>query len=388
MWFGANVSGPDAPHLKANSVLRYQSVWFGWQTMNGVGGCQHEENKLSTQAAAVKWQGGAQKTTLVYGCDVSNVMDFYDVQRSALANASNYGWFLHAPKLSREQHHERDAKGTCGFSASPAWDFRNESARKYFAEIVIGQWAEDPAVDAVFVDEADALVCYWSQGSSAQKLLPTLDDVYAWSNGSVLAYKSAAKIMAAKGKRLVVSLKNGFEGASPVNQKVGHPCAVPLDKIAQSMGETPWIRFHEYFAALPPLSSGPLRPGRDPPINGSTMCHNMIETAMRQAAFPNMAFAVHGGTYNSQSSLNLTFAMFMLARNGMPGTPIDFFSWSTGDYWMTHDWSWKNTSALYEHKWGLPRGTAQRNGSVWTRVYSGATISLDCSTLNVKLSGI
>ena len=74
----------------------------------------------------------------------------------------------------------------------------------------------------MFVDEADALVCYWSSDPTSPKSagLPTLDDLYAWSNGSVAAYKHAAQIMAAKGKRLVVSLKNGFEGSNPVNAKV------------------------------------------------------------------------------------------------------------------------------------------------------------------------
>lgn len=41
--------------------------------------------------------------------------------------------------------------------------------------------------------------------------------------------------MASKGKRLVISLKNGFENAAPVNQKVGHPCPVPMDEIIKGM---------------------------------------------------------------------------------------------------------------------------------------------------------
>ena len=55
------------------------------------------------------------------------------------------------------------------------------SARQYFAEVVVGQWAEDASVDSVFVDEADALICYWSSDPSSPKSarLPTLDDLYA-----------------------------------------------------------------------------------------------------------------------------------------------------------------------------------------------------------------
>eukprot|EP01043_Picozoa_sp_COSAG02_P109088 COSAG02_NODE_45143_length_360_cov_0.521073_1_plen_36_part_01 len=36
--------------------------------MNGVSGCKHEESELHAQTAAVKDQGGADKTTLAYGC--------------------------------------------------------------------------------------------------------------------------------------------------------------------------------------------------------------------------------------------------------------------------------------------------------------------------------
>ena len=129
--------------------------------MNGVSGCKHEEAKLSAQTAAVKEQAGAGKTTLAYCCDVSNAMPFYDKQLSALSDPSNKGWFLRQPK-ARSRSDSVATGGTCSFESSPAWDFRNASARKYFAEVVVGQWASDPTVDSVFVDEADALVCYWA----------------------------------------------------------------------------------------------------------------------------------------------------------------------------------------------------------------------------------
>ena len=48
---------------------------------------------------------------------------------------------------------------------------------------------------------------------------------------------------------------------------------------------------------------------------------------------------------------------------------------------MTRDWSWRNTSALYEQDYGVPKGLAVRSGSVWTRQYEKATISVDCATL-------
>jgi hypothetical protein len=407
-------------------VLKYEAVWFGWQTENGVSGCKHEEDKLHAQTAAVKAQGGAQKTTLVYGADVSNLMTHYDKQRQALSDPSHRSWFLHEPRVQQPttgrigggmrgvragSRHAND----CSFNSFPAWDFTNVSARNFFAEVVIGQWADDPTVDSVFVDEADALVCYWPGPKDSKSAFASLEDLYRWSNGSVMAYKQAAQILASKGKRLVVSLKNGFNFASPVNAKVGHPCAVPMDEVVKGMAGVPWIRFHEYFADLPPLKQS------QPRINGSTMCHNMVKTTMRQASLPDMAFAVHGGTYNNLASFNLTFAMFMLGRNGSVGAPTDFFSWSTGEwnflssniwmfmitypiyivlfiyispppwmlageYWYSRDWSWKNTSALYEFDWGVPLGRASQQGSVWTRNYERATISVDCATLKATIA--
>ena len=61
-------------------------------------------------------------------------------------------------------------------------------------------------------------------------------------NASVATYRHAASILASKGKRLVISLKNGYEGAAPVNAKIGRLCPVPLDGIAAGMAGAPWIR--------------------------------------------------------------------------------------------------------------------------------------------------
>ena len=143
-----------------------------------------------------------------------------------------------------------------------------------------------------------------------------------------------------------------------------------------------WPRsYHEYFASLPPLKQPPPSVGHPARVNGSEMCHNTIRTAMMEAAAPDMAFAVHGGNYSSLCSLNLTFAIFMLARNGTLGAPADWFSWSTGGFWESRDWSWEETASLYTTDWGLPKGLAVNSGDVWRREYEKAVVSLDCATL-------
>jgi hypothetical protein len=57
-----------------------------------------------------------------------------------------------------------------------------------------------------------------------------------------------------------------------------------------------------------------------------------------------------------------------------------------GEYWYSRDWSWKNTSTLYEFDWGVPLGRASQQGSVWTRNYERATISVDCATLKATIA--
>ena len=163
-WFGANSSGPDGPHLGQNNVTRYAAAWFGWQSLNSVGGCVHEEAKLHLQTSAVKAARPAQ-LTLAYGVDVSSVMTLFDKQGAALADKENSGWYL--PSKSAVANRRRrqvtvTATGAAGDGCSPtgpAYDFRNASARDFFAKVVIGQWASDDTVDSVFVDEADAVVC-------------------------------------------------------------------------------------------------------------------------------------------------------------------------------------------------------------------------------------
>ena len=88
-----------------------------------------------------------------------------------------------------------------------------------------------------------------------------------------------------------------------------------------------------------------------------------------------------------QCSLELAFGIFMLGRNGKTGEPSDFFSWSTGDYWYTKDWSWDDGSGvLYSREYGPPHGPAVRAGSVWRREYRHASIAVDCAMLKTNIT--
>ena len=245
VWFGANTTGSDAPNLQRNGIENYQSVYFGWQLMNNVkSGCGGEEKKLSDNAAAVK-KLNPSATTCVYAGNGANLLTFYDRQKVLLAPEYR-GFFLSGKAdaaaadaaIDRSRSRGRSALGDCPTSPL-SWDMRNASARKYWCNTIMGPWAEDPAVDAIFVDEGDSIQCRGHAG------LPTAADRMAWSNGSVLAYRCIANKLAAKGKRLVLSLKSGYSGAAPIAVRIGI-CPVPLEAVVQAMGaETKWVRFHE-----------------------------------------------------------------------------------------------------------------------------------------------
>ena len=217
VWFGANESGSDAPYLKANNVDKYAAVYFGWQAGNSVTGCRHEEAWLRNQTAAVK----ALKptiNTLAYIGNGASVLDFYDAQRRITHDPAFSGYFL-SKKMQRDADVDVDvdsergammAGGDCPNSAragvQPTWDFRNASAVDYFVEHVVGPWAQDNVTDSVFIDEGDSVACY------GHPALPNLEEQFRWSNGSLDAYRRSAAMLNARGKRLIVSLKNGFVG--------------------------------------------------------------------------------------------------------------------------------------------------------------------------------
>ena len=144
----------------------------------------------------------------------------------------------------------------------------DSSAVDYFVESIVGPWAADNVTDSVFVDEGDSVACL------GHPALPTVDDRYAWSNGSLDAYRRSAALLNARGKRLVVSLKNGFVGAAPIAAKF-KVCPVPMDDFVAAMKGEKFIRFHEYFGALAKLhdKTGPSG------IDGASMCMNLIHTA-------------------------------------------------------------------------------------------------------------
>ena len=90
----------DAPHLVANSIQKYEAVYFGWQAGNGVTGCQHAESWLRSQTAAVKALRPAINT-LAYIGNGASVLDFCETSTHKTLRCARVLmlWFLSAVAL-------------------------------------------------------------------------------------------------------------------------------------------------------------------------------------------------------------------------------------------------------------------------------------------------
>ena len=378
VWFGANASGPEttAQHL---IETRYRSVYFGWQQSNSATGCKHEEQALLSQLSAVR-QLSPRVSTIAYASNAASALRFYDWQAGVMSNASMSGYFLPDPKP------EQTMLG-CSNPQSDAvtWDWRNASARDFFVDHVIASWAEEEYVDAVFVDEGDAVQCRWTQYPG----LTSLSEVYRYTNGSAEVYRRAAAVLAAKGKRLILSLKNGIPGAAPIAERIGI-CPVQLDVFFDAMQQAPaapFIRYHEYWGAFSSLHESPGQVAGNPIPPGNIMCKNLVRTALDETQKRGIALSAHGGSYTPSSRLDLAFALFMVVRTAQPGGHEDFFGWSTGEYWYTDDWHWNDTAAYYTHGWGNAVGPTTEPGSgMFARDYEGGRVEVDCNTLTANIT--
>jgi len=376
VWFGANSSGPENPEQHRDEA-QYRSVYFGWQQGNTASGCKNEEDALKSQISAVK--SISQKiVTTAYGANAQAAEPFYAWQDVALSNPSLSGFFLKGSQSANDGVRSRHLIGDCPLPTTTTWDFRNKSARDFFVENVIKPWASFQDADAVFIDEGDSIQC---RGHSA---LSTLEDIYEYSNGTVEVYRRAAAVLAAAGKRLVLSLKNGISGASPIAVKIGI-CAVPLEKVIAAMQmppAAPWLRYHEYFSAFVPLDD------KAPSEDGTAMCQNLVATSIFETQHAGVGISVHGGNYTATETLELSFALFMIVRNAEPGQHEDWFGWSSGpDFWHDRDWSWNTTAPLYSTQWGKAiTPTITVSPGVYKRGYEGGNFEVDCHSLKATIT--
>jgi hypothetical protein len=130
-----------------------------------------------------------------------------------------------------------------------AWDFRNASARAYFAKEWGTSIAEIPELDGVYADSGDMTGC--SPGPSASGHTFTQSEMEALFNGTVLAWRELTLELNKAQKYFTVSLKNQFPSmpVSPQFPSEGSTCKGGLqngrttggeDIIFELMGDVQW----------------------------------------------------------------------------------------------------------------------------------------------------
>ena len=108
----------------------------------------------------------------------------------------------------------------------------------------------------MFFDEGDSFACQYS--CKANNLCKTMPNATAWHKGDIAAWVGAAKVMAAAGKRAILSSQNAFAADSPELWKEdngkGCPYKEGVAAAAMKSEGVPWMRFYEYW--LTPQSFG------------------------------------------------------------------------------------------------------------------------------------
>ena len=157
---------------------------------------------ISTEISRLIKASSPSTRTAVYGGQFELVDPCYDLQRRIMEDSNYDGMFM------------KDDNGAfLTQGAFRVWDFRNASAVAWHTEQVTGYFADATGVDAVFFDEGDAFACQYD--CNLHKTCKSMPNALEWHKGAVQAWVGAAKIMAAKGKRAILSSQNAFKNSSP-----------------------------------------------------------------------------------------------------------------------------------------------------------------------------
>jgi len=371
--------------------------------------CRHEEEKLANISRLIK-AASPSTLTATYAGQFEFVVPHYDLQRAVIDDPAYDGFFMKDDD-GKFLHGSADCGDTFRF-----WDFRNASAVAYHTEQVAGYFAgpRGMGVDAVFFDEGDAFACQYS--CSGNNLCKTMPDAMEWHKGDVQAWVGAAKVMAAAGKRAILSSQNAFNANSPELWKEDRPRGCPLreDAIADAMKEAgvPFLRFYEYWL-VPEQFNGGHTP-RNPWVPGSKSqtwkyCRNQVANAVEEGKRHGINFVAAGtsaatgwGTPERIASLEFSLAGFLIARSR--ATDATKHGWEAqSDYfgfdhqfngnekilencshtrWGDCSHRWSEVQAIYERDYGVPVTDAVEVGGLGSgrffRQYSKVNITFDC----------
>ena len=142
---GLNFTIEQEHAAQVAEAAHYSMVIVGWGEDEPENNYMNEEQKLAKILGEIK-NKSASTHTVAYAGQFESIVPSYAAQRLVLTDHAYEGFILHDDNGKR-----LGGVGIPGVSGS-IWDFRNESARAYFADQVAGFFARHPASDGVFFD--------------------------------------------------------------------------------------------------------------------------------------------------------------------------------------------------------------------------------------------
>ena len=192
--------------------------------------------------------------------------------------------------------------------------------------------------------------------------------------------------MAAAGKRAILSSQNAFEGNFPELWR-SQGCPLREDFALRAIGDSPWLRFYEYW----------LNPGQFEDESGK-YCRNQIANAVQEGKVAGMNIVAAGASLGDfenatwVSDLNFSAAAFLVAKTRIAGEGVwarDFFGFDhqgknaacNRTRWGDCANTWESVQDVFSSDYGVPLDDAVETkfGSFF-RQFSKVNITVDCTS--------
>lgn len=367
MIFGANATGPEnATQLGLDAL--YPLVIYGWQHEDNSSDWHHVGQGLSDQCVALK-KSGATSLCVVYR-SAANSMPWFDDDAAVMSNATRKNtWFL-----KNSETGEPLADGP--FHPDPYWpisqtwyyDFRNPEVRDYFATAIVDTVAGIDAVDGVFFDMVDYIVCgafAFEPCDPVKKRTPCGLTFPGGKKGMRDYFSAVWGTMRAVGARLanlgklgIYSSTNFMQNLSyvPITPQRMEPgrCIQPQDDALKLLDGVPFMRYYEQWID----GNAPTKNATRLDFNRS-QCIWQIQNALLEAK-AGVATGMHTdvepmwladpSTTPALLAVETSVAAFLVTA------PLDipsFYGFSFGKHW--YDMSYQHID-LYNRDVGAPLG--------------------------------
>lgn len=374
MIFGANVTGAEnGPQLALDG--RYPLVIYGWQHEDNASDWTDVGTSLSEQCTALK-ASGATSLCVVYR-SAANSMPWFSSDAAVMRNATKKEtWFMRNPAtgapLSDGPFHPDPHWPV---SQTWFWEFRNPEVQDYFATTVVDSVLSVEAVDGIFFDMVDYMVCGAFEFAPCDPVKPArvpcglsfpggVDGERAYFDAVWSTMKRVAEKLADHGKLGVFSSTNFMRNLSwapeaPQRMEPGR-CIKPQDTANAIMGDAPWARYYEQW-----VDGNAPRIGTTSLIFNRSQCAWQIQNALLEAE-SGIATAMHTdiGPMWMQNitatpaliAVDTALAAFLITAS--LSTP-SFYGFSFGSQW--YDSAYHRIPS-YDREIGRPLGLAKQLG--------------------------